>query len=80
MVQRRIVVIGASKEIGRASADLLAENGWAVNGIAWSRPEHSPVERIEVDLTDIEPDQHGARERPQSSLTANSTDVLSDGS
>ena len=52
-MSRAIVVTGASKGIGRASADLLAESGWAVIGIARNRPEDFPGDFIEVDLSDM---------------------------
>ena len=47
-----IVITGASKGIGRAAADALAESGWSVIGIAQSSPAHFPGEFIEADLGD----------------------------
>jgi NAD(P)-dependent dehydrogenase (short-subunit alcohol dehydrogenase family) len=47
-----MVITGASKGIGRAAADLVATSGWAIIGIARTRPEDFPGEFIEVDLGD----------------------------
>jgi len=47
-----IVVTGASKGIGRAAADALANDSWSVIGVARRRPGHFPGEFIEADLSD----------------------------
>jgi 3-oxoacyl-[acyl-carrier protein] reductase len=47
-----IVVTGASKGIGRAAADALAEDGWSVIGVARSSPDHFPGVFIEADFSD----------------------------
>ena len=49
---KSIVVTGASKGIGRAAADPLAEQGWSVIGIARSSPRSFPESFIETDLAD----------------------------
>jgi len=55
---KSIVITGASKGIGRAAADALAEQGWAVIGVARSAPQCFPGEFISADLGDQ--DQTGA--------------------
>ena len=47
-----IVVTGASKGIGRAAADALANDGWSVIGVARRSPGHFPGEFIETDFAD----------------------------
>jgi NAD(P)-dependent dehydrogenase (short-subunit alcohol dehydrogenase family) len=47
-----IVITGASKGIGRAAADVLAEQGWSVIGVARSAPQPFPGIFIETDLAD----------------------------
>jgi 3-oxoacyl-[acyl-carrier protein] reductase len=47
-----MVITGASKGIGRAAADALAEHGWSVIGVARTQPADFPGEFIEVDLAD----------------------------
>lgn len=47
-----IVVTGASKGIGRASAALLSEQGWSVIGVARHAPPGFPGEFISADLSD----------------------------
>ena len=49
---RSIVVTGASKGIGRATAEALAAHGWHVIGIARSAPDHFPGEFLATDLND----------------------------
>lgn len=55
---KSIVITGASKGIGRAAADALAEQGWTVIGVARSAPKCFPGEFISADLGDQ--DQTGA--------------------
>jgi 3-oxoacyl-[acyl-carrier protein] reductase len=55
---KSIVITGASKGIGRAAADALAEQGWTVIGVARSAPQSFPGEFISADLADQ--DQTGA--------------------
>lgn len=47
-----IVITGASRGIGRAAADALADQGWSVIGVARSSPGHFPGVFIETDLAD----------------------------
>ena len=49
---KSIVITGASKRIGRATADALAERGWTVIGAARSAPQLFPGEFISADLAD----------------------------
>ena len=49
---KSIVITGASKGIGRAAADALANNGWSVIGIARTSPGQFPGEFIEANLAD----------------------------
>jgi 3-oxoacyl-[acyl-carrier protein] reductase len=49
---KSIVITGASKGIGRATAHALAQQGWAVIGVARSAPESFPGEFISADLAD----------------------------
>ncbi len=49
---RSIVITGASKGIGRAAADALAEGGWSVIGVARSSPASFPGVFVEADLAD----------------------------
>jgi 3-oxoacyl-[acyl-carrier protein] reductase len=53
-MRKSIVITGASKGIGRATADALAEQGWAVIGVARSVPESFPGEFFSADLGDRE--------------------------
>src|SRR5258706_6928570 len=54
---RSIVITGASKGIGRATADAVVEGGWSVIGVARSSPANSPGSFIETDLADREKTQ-----------------------
>ncbi len=49
---KSIVITGASKGIGRATADALFEQGWSVIGIARSAPQSFPGQFIQADLAD----------------------------
>jgi 3-oxoacyl-[acyl-carrier protein] reductase len=51
-MKRVIVVTGASKGIGRATADLLATGEWRVIGVARHAPADFPGEFLPVDLSD----------------------------
>ena len=53
-VNRCIVVTGASKGIGLASAEILNARGWSVIGIARHQPHAFPGIFITVDLADPE--------------------------
>ena len=47
-----MIITGASKGIGRAAADALAEHGWSVIGVARTEPADFPGKFIEADLAD----------------------------
>lgn len=49
---KSIVITGASKGIGHAAADALAEQDWTVIGVARSAPQSFPGEFISADLAD----------------------------
>lgn len=51
-MSKSIVITGASKGIGRASADALFEQGWSVIGVARRSPRGFPGVFIEADLAD----------------------------
>jgi NAD(P)-dependent dehydrogenase (short-subunit alcohol dehydrogenase family) len=53
-MDRSIVITGASKGIGRATADALVEDGWSVIGVARNSPANFPGVFIEADLADRE--------------------------
>ena len=53
-MRKSIVITGASKGIGRATADALHEQGWTVIGVARSAPQSFPGEFISADLADRE--------------------------
>lgn len=52
MSQRRVLITGASKGIGRAVADRVAQRGNIPVGLARTRPDTFPGEFYEVDLAD----------------------------
>jgi 3-oxoacyl-[acyl-carrier protein] reductase len=58
---KSIVITGASKGIGRAAADTLANNGWSVIGIARNSPGDFPGEFIKANLADRQQTQGVAR-------------------
>jgi 3-oxoacyl-[acyl-carrier protein] reductase len=51
-VNKRVVITGASRGIGRAAANALAEQGWSVIGVARSSPGSFPGVFIKTDLSD----------------------------
>src|SRR5246127_5629696 len=51
-MSKSIVITGASKGIGRASADALFEQSWSVIGVARRSPRSFPGVFIEADLAD----------------------------
>jgi 3-oxoacyl-[acyl-carrier protein] reductase len=51
-MHRSIVVTGASKGIGLATAELLAADGWHVIGVARHPTDHFPGEFVTCDLSD----------------------------
>ena len=51
-MSKSIVITGASKGIGRAAADALAEQGWSVIGVARISPRCFPGVFMEADLAD----------------------------
>jgi len=55
---KSILITGASKGIGRATADALVDQGWAVIGVARQSPQSFPGVFIQADLADQ--DQTGA--------------------
>jgi 3-oxoacyl-[acyl-carrier protein] reductase len=54
---KSIVITGASRGIGRATADSLVQGGWSVIGVARSSPANFPGASIETDLADREKTQ-----------------------
>src|ERR1700739_1749342 len=52
VMRKSIVITGASKGIGHAAADPLAQQGWSCIGVARSAPRHFPGVFIETDLAD----------------------------
>ena len=58
VMTKSILITGASKGIGRATADALVDQGWAVIGVARQAPHSFPGVFIEADLA--EQDQTGA--------------------
>ena len=61
-MRKFIVITGASKGIGRASADSLVKDGWSVIGIARRSPANFPGEFIQAALTDRNKTETLARE------------------
>jgi 3-oxoacyl-[acyl-carrier protein] reductase len=51
-MKKFIVITGASKGIGHASAHALVDSGWSVIGVARNAPQSFPGEFIETDLAD----------------------------
>lgn len=51
-ITKPIVITGASKGIGHAPADALAEQGWSVIGVARSAPQKFPGEFVTAELAD----------------------------
>lgn len=51
-MDRSIVITGASRGIGRATADALVEDRWSVIGVARNAPANFPGVFIEADLAD----------------------------
>jgi 3-oxoacyl-[acyl-carrier protein] reductase len=53
-MNRCVVITGASRGIGFASAEMLHARGWSVIGIARHKPRSFPGNFISVDLSDPE--------------------------
>jgi 3-oxoacyl-[acyl-carrier protein] reductase len=52
VMTKSILITGASKGIGRATADALVDQGWAVIGVARQSPQSFPGAFIQADLAD----------------------------